>query len=399
MSPLILVLNAGSSSLKFKLFTHPDLSIIAVGNASEIGTDKSHFTGTAVTNGKKTEKSEQLNDHRKAMRAILQFISDQGVCQPQDIKYVGHRIVHGGDHRIPARITKSELQQLDTLNDLAPLHNSRAVNVIRVVFEELPHCENVACFDTMFHQTIPEYIYTYPVPKEAADKKDIRKYGFHGLSHSYVAQQAAKCLHKPLQETKLITLHLGSGSSVCAIQHGKSLDTSMGLTPLSGLPGGTRSGDIDPSAIFHFIPDPTHIEKEHLSRAEKVLNKESGITAICGTSNVSEITKRKDKDAQLALDLFVNRIQNFIGAYFVALQGADAIVFTGGIGENSDILRTKVVERLDCLGCHIDGHKNTAAIDQLDNGPVDISASGSKVKVVVVATNEEYQVAQAIISS
>jgi acetate kinase len=398
MSPVILVLNAGSSSLKFKLFGYPDLSLAAYGNVSEIGTDKSQFTGTVAKNNQKIEKSEKINDHRQAVKYILQLITDQDICKTKDIKYVGHRIVHGGNHRAPAKITKKELEQLDKLNDLAPLHNSRAVKVIRLVLEELPDCENVACFDTMYHRTIPEYIYTYPVPKEAAKSKNIRKYGFHGLSHSYVAEQAAKCLNRPLKETKLISLHLGSGSSVCAILHGESLDTSMGLTPLSGLPGGTRSGDIDPSAIFHFIPDPQHIEKEQLSRAEKVLNKESGIAAICGTSNLSEIAKRTDSDARLALDLLVNRIQNFIGAYFVALQGADAIIFTGGIGENSDSVRAKVTERLNCLGCKIDSEKNRFSSNQLHSGPVDISGSDSTVKVIVVATNEEYQVATAIVN-
>lgn len=399
MSPVILVLNAGSSSLKFKLFAYPDLSLEAYGNVSEIGTDESQFKGTVMKNDHKTEKQEKINDHRQAVKYILQLITEQGICKTTDIKYVGHRIVHGGEHRAPAKITREELEQLDKLNDLAPLHNSRAVNVIRLVLEELPDSENVACFDTMYHRTIPEYIYTYPVPKEAAKSKNIRKYGFHGLSHSYVAEQAAKSLNRPLKETKLISLHLGSGSSVCAILHGESLDTSMGLTPLSGLPGGTRSGDIDPSAIFHFISNPQHMEKEELSRAEKVLNKESGIAAICGTSNLSEITKRTDSDARLALDLFVNRIQNFIGAYFVAMQGVDAIIFTGGIGENSDIVRAKVTERLNCLGCKIDSEKNKFNIDQLKSGPVDISGPDSKVKVLVVATNEELQVATAIVSA
>ncbi|KAG2171381.1 hypothetical protein INT43_009042 [Umbelopsis isabellina] len=399
MPSLILVLNAGSSSLKFKLFTHPKLELVAYGNVSDIGTDDCKFKGTVTKNSQKTEKSEKLDDHKHAMGTVLEFFEKQHICAVDDIKYTGHRIVHGGDHRTPAKITKDELEQLDKLNDLAPLHNSRAVNVIRIVLDKIPNSHNFACFDTMFHQSIPEYIYTYPVPQDAAKAQKIRKYGFHGLSHSYVSQEAVKVLDKPLDKTKLITLHLGSGSSVCAIEHGKSLDTSMGLTPLSGLPGGTRSGDIDPSAIFHFVADPSHIEKEHLSRAERVLNKESGIAAICGTSNVAEITKRTDKDAKLALDLFANRIQNFIGAYFVALQGADAIVFTGGMGENSDVLRALVVERLACLGCSIDKEKNKSAASQLDNGPVDISGPDAKVKVVVVATNEEYQVAQAIIDN
>ncbi|KAH8553979.1 Acetokinase family-domain-containing protein [Umbelopsis sp. PMI_123] len=398
MPSVILVLNAGSSSLKFKLFICPDLSLVAYGSVSEIGTDKSHFTITASKDSQKVEKFEKIHNHSQAMKYVLQLIIDQDICNKTDIKYVGHRIVHGGDHRTPANITKMELEQLDKLNDLAPLHNSRAVNVIRLVVEELPESENVACFDTMYHQTIPEYIYTYPVPKYAAKSKNIRKYGFHGLSHSYVAEQAAKCLNKPLKETKLISLHLGSGSSVCAILHGKSLDTSMGLTPLSGLPGATRSGDIDPSAIFHFIPDPQHIEKEELSRAEKVLNKESGISAICGTSNISEVTKRTDSDARLALDLFVNRIQNFIGAYFVALQGVDAIIFTGGIGENSEIVREKVVDQLNCLGCKMNREGNQFTTDQLKSGPIDITGSNSVIKVFVIATNEEYQVATAIVN-
>ncbi|KAI8147821.1 acetate kinase [Fennellomyces sp. T-0311] len=366
---MTLVFNAGSSSLKYKLFDS-SLEQVASGACTEIGSQDSVFF-----DGEKRDK-RAIASHKEAVGMILDAL------EGQVIERVGHRVVHGGDRREPVKVTQQTLEELDALTQLAPLHNHRAVVVMRASLERMKDCEHDAFFDTMFHATLPEYIYTYPLPRESK----IRKWGFHGLSHEFVARAAAGHLRRPLKELKLITLHLGNGSSACAIQHGRSLDTSMGLTPASGLPGGTRSGDIDPFAVFHLLSS----QEVELSKAEHVLNKESGFKGLCNSTHMADIVDRaagNDPDAQLTLAIFCNRLQNFIGAYFVALEGVDAIVFTGGIGEHASFVRQQVVAKLQCIGCVIDKDKNAA-------DAVDISHPEATIKTLVIETNEELRIAE-----
>ncbi|KAI9310562.1 acetate kinase [Dichotomocladium elegans] len=383
---MYLVFNAGSSSLKFKVFDVESLHRVSKGQCSEIGTDHATFQID-----KDEPCSGRFDSHEAAVDKVLESLKDVR----EKIVAVGHRVVHGGDRREPIKVTGQSLKELDTLTALAPLHNHRAVTVMRVTLERMPNVDCYAYFDTLFHATIPPFIYHYPLPREQALAQNVRKWGFHGISHNYVAHRAAEYLAAPLKNIRIISLHLGNGSSACAIANGKSVDTSMGMTPVSGLPGGTRSGDVDPASIFHLVSNPADTKKSsgvQLAKAEHVLNKESGLKGLCGCANVQEILQKRkhDKNAQLAIDVFVNRIQNFIGAYFVTLGGCDALLFTGGIGEHSAEIRQRVCEKLSCLGCKIDEHKNGKA-----QGPVvDISFQDSSVKVLVVETDEELQIAK-----
>ncbi|OZJ01659.1 hypothetical protein BZG36_05519 [Bifiguratus adelaidae] len=412
---MILVFNAGSSSLKFQLFKkgQDGLQVVAKGNCSEIGSDKPNFKCDVFDGDKSIEKinqtQQELKSHEDAFGFVVNHLSHPdtepaAIKDKSHINIVGHRVVHGGGKFWePTKMTNDTIQQLDDLGDLAPLHNHRSVIVIKACLAMLPDAQNYAVFDTAFHRTIPRHIYTYPVPQKEAVEYDIRKFGFHGISHGYIAKQAAKALGKPLEDLKLITLHLGNGSSICAIKGGQSIDTSMGLTPLSGLPGGTRSGDIDPSAVFHFVPKPASLDDtSHLTEAERVLNKQSGLLGLAGTSNVAEILERMDSatgdgqdSAQLAFDVFCNRIQNFLGAYIVLLEGVDAIVFSGGIGENAYQLREAVVQKLKFLGAIIDHAKNRYASTQ-PQGYADIGAGS--IRLLVVATDEEREIAETLTS-
>ncbi|KAI8377822.1 acetate kinase [Radiomyces spectabilis] len=400
----IIVFNAGSSSLKFKLFQTPELNVVASGTCSEIGSENSIFSWKIAD--KKSEESCTLKSHEDALLCVLKRLKKDKVqgLHEKDIEYVGHRVVHGGTHRKPVRITDKTLEELDKLTELAPLHNHRAANVMHACLKNLPKSENFAYFDTMFHSTVPEHIYTYPIPREQALKKMIRKWGFHGISYHYVINKVADTIGKSLDGMKVIAMHLGNGSSVCAIRNGQSFDTTMGLTPVSGLPGGTRSGDIDPSAVFHLVSRPDEERGDefiHLSKAEEILNKCSGFKGLCGKSNMAEILElakqdtEEGHDAQLTLDIFINRIQNYIGAYFVALEGVDAILFTGGIGEHAAPVREAIAAKLKCLGIQLDEKKNSEVKDHLsEKGVMDISSSQSSVRIYVVETNEELQIAQ-----
>ncbi|KAI9488554.1 Acetokinase family-domain-containing protein [Zychaea mexicana] len=420
MAHHIIVFNAGSSSLKFKLFetttgnATTSIKQVATGSCKEIGSDKSTWSLNDDT------QQRSIASHEDALTLIIdelkanQLISANNNPKPSSSSSttlrVGHRVVHGGDRRDPVKVTSETLEQLEELTKLAPLHNHRAVVVMRASLDRIEGADNYAYFDTMFHATLPEFIYTYPLPREKAFKCSIRKWGFHGLSHEFVANAAARHLQKPLKDLKLVTLHLGNGSSACAIKFGKSFDTSMGLTPVSGLPASTRSGDIDPSAVFHLVSDPSEPKDAsggagvELSKAEHVLNKESGFKGLCGISHVGELVKqaqeKSSREAQLSLDILYNRIQNFVGAYFVALEGGvDAIVFTGGIGEASPQVRQGVTDKLQCLGCKIDKDKNNKtdasySSSNGSNGVVDISEPNTAIKTLVIETNEELRIAE-----
>ncbi|ETN36396.1 acetate kinase [Cyphellophora europaea CBS 101466] len=408
MVQLILSINAGSSSLKCSLYSAeevgntnktPKLDKLAGAEVSAIGTQKA---GLKYTKGSQKQQSDlgHVEDHGKAFEHVLDtFLNDSNVAvsAKEDIRYACHRVVQGGDFRDDELITRETFHKIEALSDLAPLHNAAAVQLMKAVHEKLPKCTNVACFDSAFHATMPECVKSYAISPKIAMEKGLRKYGFHGLSYSYVLRETARYLKKPVPETNIIALHLGSGASACAIKNGQSIDTTMGLTPVSGLPGGTRSGDIDPSLVFHYTSDvgklsPSSTTDLHISKAEEILNKQSGWKALTGTSDFAEIAKADAPDThKLALDIFVDRIVGYIGSYYVKLGGeVDALVFAGGIGEKSSYLRQLVISKVSCLGFAIEQEQNQNAKDSEIVSRIGSSASSL---TLVVQTDEDWQMA------
>ncbi|KAL1919417.1 uncharacterized protein VTP21DRAFT_2110 [Calcarisporiella thermophila] len=389
-----LTLNAGSSSLKFKVYDSSDFSRALVqGNVTSIGSN-------AKLKFNHEEKNVNAPDHGAAVAIVMQALESE-----HKVEVIIHRIVHGGGQFWnPTKLDEDTLSRIDSLTNLAPLHNGSGVAVCRACMEKFAGATHYAVFDVAFHSTMEPRVYSYSIPRKYRDQ-GIRKYGFHGISYAFVSRRVAQELERKEEELRIIALHLGSGSSACAISGGRSCDTSMGLTPVSGLPGGTRSGDIDPGAVFHFVPLPdksTEVDRLHhtLSHAEYVLNKECGLKAIAGTADFREIVKRVqqgDSDAKLGFDVFVQRVQHYVGAYFVELEGADAVVFTGGAGENSAELREAVCSKLKWLGVKLNSEANARAAEVLREGGggtvVDVSDEGATVRVMVVATDEEKEMA------
>ncbi|KAI0035423.1 Acetokinase family-domain-containing protein [Vararia minispora EC-137] len=416
---LILSLNSGSSSLKISLYrlesssaAVPDSSdepvtLIISSSLSSISRDAT-FSFAAVEPGVQVEKlkdepAPQVKDHASGFTYFLDHLKRAVGIDREQIVHVCHRIVHGGDYFKPVVITKSTYHHIETLSDLAPLHNGAALSVIKVCLTELPHANSIAYFDTSFHYTIPTHISSYAIDQKIARPKGLRKYGFHGLSYAYILRAVSRHLKKaslsPISDTNLIVLHLGSGASACAIQKGRSFDTSMGLTPAAGLPGATRAGTIDPTLIFHYTHDAAKITHSAIgmrdvgiTEAEDILNKRSGWNALTGTTDFGAIIKRRsqgDADAQLAFDLFVDRILDFVGAYFLKLSGAvDALVFSGGIGERAVDLRKVVVDQCKCLGFVLDDGKNTGVGD-VEGEVVEIGD-----RVLVCRTDEQLEMAR-----
>jgi acetate kinase len=388
----ILVINAGSSSLKYQLYDMTDESVLAKGRVERIGMDAS----IVVHEPKDREDLryvEEILDHTTAVRVVLQKLTDPeyGVIQSiEEIDAVGHRIVHGGEKLTKSMIIDENVkQEIRSLFDLAPLHNPAHLMGILAIENNLPNVPQTVVFDTAFHHTMPPICYMYPIPKVLYRKHKVRRYGFHGTSHQYVSEQAAKFLNKPLESLKIITCHIGNGASVTAIKDGKSYDTSMGMTPLEGLMMGTRSGDIDPAIV------PYAMAKEELTINEvnSMLNKHSGLMAISGlSSDMREITESMDTDpnAKLAFDMFEYRLRKYIGSYAAALNGVDVIVFTAGIGENSVVLRKQVCENLTYLGVKLDEQRNA----ERSSKDRRISADDSRVEVLVIPTNEELMIAR-----
>ncbi|MBT8261053.1 MAG: acetate kinase [Bacteroidia bacterium] len=384
----VLVLNSGSSSIKFQLFKMPEQDILCSGIIERIGTKKAKFK-FKTSKHKISEKSPILN-HKQGLERLANQLLDKetGIIEkPEDITVVGHRVVHGGRHFTDTTIvTDAVKQKIRELSTLAPLHNPPNLEGIEVAEEIFPNAKQVAVFDTAFHQSIPEYAYKYAIPSKYCDDYGIRVYGFHGTSHKYVAKKANTYLGKT--KSNVITIHLGNGCSITAVKDGKSIDCSLGFSPISGLIMGTRSGDIDTTIVFH-LASKHNIPYEDIN---VMLQQESGMYGLTGYSDLRDIEEQAalgDKKCQLALDMNAYRIKRFIGSYAAILNGLDAIVFTAGIGENSDVIRRLVCKDLDYLGIELDFEKNNVRAQKLE----EINTEDSKVKVLVIPTNEELEIA------
>ena len=357
----VLVINSGSSSIKYQLFSMPEAKVLAKGLLEKIGEETSALKHTAVEKDKEKKLEQKVENHKDGMALIFSLLTDKDVGVISDMKEisgVGHRVVHGGEAFNKSSILTDEaIKEIEKYSDLSPLHNPAGLQGIRACEEILPKgTKMVLCFDTSFHQTIPEYAYLYAIPYEYYDKYKIRRYGFHGTSHKYVYGEFCKVENKP--NANVIVCHLGNGASVTAVKEGKSIDTSMGLTPLEGLVMGTRSGDMDP-AVATFI-----MAKENLSPKEmdNILNKKSGLLGISGISNdMRNLSEQEGKNprAALAIKMFCYRIKKYIGSYMAVLGHVDGIVFTGGIGENAPDIREKILEGMEELGIKVDGAKNS----------------------------------------
>jgi acetate kinase len=390
----VLVINSGSSSIKYKVFDVRDSATLASGKLEKIGESSSRLTCRWQNSEGKREETQQMRhvrDHKEGFSWIVASIVEQGAVRDEgEIFAIGHRVVHGGEvFHEPTLVDKKLLETIRSLIPLAPLHNPANLVAIEIALERFPHVPQVAVFDTAFHQSLPSYAYHYALPYEFYIDHHVRRYGFHGTSHHYVAQQAAKYLKKPVSSLNLITLHLGNGASATAIKEGKSIDTSMGMTPLEGLIMGTRSGDLDPAIIFYI----NRITGKSNEQLEDILNEQSGLKGICGVNDMREVenlARSGDARAQLAIDMFCYRIRKYIGAYLAILGDVDALVFTGGIGENSVFIRKESCHGLSHLGIVIDGRKNKRS----PGGIFEIQGDRSAVKVLVIPTNEELEIAR-----
>ena len=386
----ILALNCGSSSVKYQLFNWDKKEVIAKGVVERVTIGDS-FIAHEVP-GKETYKEEsECPDHRVAIDLIIKTLTHPtyGVVEEmKEISAVGHRVVHGGEKfTCSVPINKEVLDAIREVQHLAPLHNPPNISGIEAAQAVLPNVPHIAIFDTAFHQSMPAHAYIYPLPYEWYEEYSVRRYGFHGTSHLYVSKRAAINLGKPLDQCNIITLHIGNGVSHSAIKAGKSIDTSMGLTPLEGAMMGTRCGDIDP-AIPPFIMDQEGCTPREI---DSILNKKSGLLGITGryTDRRDVITKAKEGNerCQLALDVEAYRLKKYIGSYAAALGGVDAIVFTAGVGENAAVIREKAVEGLEFMGIHLDREKNAKTFSK--SGETEITTPDSPVKVFVIPTNEE----------
>lgn len=390
----ILVINAGSSSLKYQLIDTAENKVLAKGLCERIGINDSKLT--YKPSGKEGfELVQDMKDHTDAIKLVLDALVDKEhgvISDMSEIDAVGHRVVHGGEKFAKSVLLTDEvLETIESLNDLAPLHNPANLMGIRACRAIMPNTPMVGVFDTAFHQTMPAEAFIYALPYEAYTEHMVRRYGFHGTSHNYVTLRAVEMLGKPADETKIITCHLGNGSSVAAIKGGKCIDTSMGLTPLEGLPMGTRTGDIDP-AIVGYLMKKLDLD---LKEMDAYMNKKSGMLGISGVSSdfrdLGAAAADGSKRAALALDVFAYRVKKYIGAYAAALNGVDAIVFTAGVGENDRGMRARILEGLDYLGVDVDFEYNSSCPRGEE---VVISRPESRVKVFVIPTDEELMIAR-----
>ncbi len=386
----VLVINAGSSSLKYQLIDMQTEKAVAKGGCERIGIEGSFLKHKA--NGKEVIIEKAMPDHKVAVQLVLEALADKdhgAISSMNEIDAVGHRVVHSGEEFTGSvLITPEVLKKIEALSDLAPLHEPANVTGIKACMAIMPSAPQVAVFDTAFHSTMPDYAYMYAVPYEDYKCYKVRRYGFHGSSHLFVSQEAAKYLGR--NDLKIVTCHLGNGSSISAVKNGKCMDTSMGFTPLAGVPMGTRSGDIDP-AIIEYLG-----AKKNMSVSEVLtyLNKKSGMLGISGVSSdfrdLSAASEAGNDRARLALDMFAYATKKYVGAYAAAMGGIDCLVFTAGIGENDSFIRAKVTEGLEFLGIEIDKEENNKRTGDIH----DITAKGGKVKVLVIPTNEELVIAR-----
>ncbi|MFA7174280.1 MAG: acetate kinase [Kiritimatiellia bacterium] len=389
----ILIINSGSSSLKFMLFSMRDETMLAKGMVERIG-NKANLVYTR-DNEAKIEQLVTAENHGKALAVVCRMLSDKdrGVVETlSEVQAIGHRVVHGGEEfKSSVLITEDVKDSIKTCSDLAPLHNPANLDGIIACETVFPGTPNVAVFDTAFHQSMPKHAYMYAVPMEYYENYGVRKYGFHGTSHKFVAYAAAAYLQKPLQELNLITCHLGNGASIAAIQKGQVLDTTMGLTPLPGLIMGTRCGDIDPALIF-FLARKGH----SIDEIDEALNSQSGLRAVNGLNYNGDMrdtvhAAEQGKAAAInAINMFGHRAALYIGGYYTLLGGADAIIFTGGIGENSAAGRQSIIARLAAIGCNLDVQRNQACFGV----QAVVSSEDSKTPAIVIPTNEELMIAR-----
>ena len=383
----ILVLNAGSSTLKYQLFNvdGENYEVVAKGNAERIGRDAS-FVGIKYADGNKKEVNVDLPNHDVAFKEVMKLLMDGVISDLNEISAIGHRIVQGGSIFKKSTLVNDEvIEQIAELGTLAPLHNPAAVLVIKAVKKQLPNVKQVTVFDTAFHQTMPYEAYTYALPTEQIEKYKIRRYGAHGTSHKFVAEEAAKIIGK---NSRIITCHIGSGASITAVKNGECIDTSMGMTPLAGIVMDTRCGDIDP-----YIP--LYIMKTQglsVDEVNDMLNRKSGKAGLTGYSDSRDFEAAYNRGEPAVIDAmkcYIYNIAKFIGAYTMAMGGVDALVFTAGVGENSALVRKLIIERVSALGIELDEEKN-----QIRGEIVEISKPGSKVRAFVIPTNEELAIAK-----
>ena len=395
----VVVINCGSSSIKYEVFDAAGLVMLASGLIEKIGGADSRLRQKRrMADGSFDVQSytEPLPDHRAGFEFMMNVNKDDRIIRDESELFgIGHRVVHGGEvFRAPALIDDEVIAAIRKLIPLAPLHNPANLFGIEAVRERYPQVPQVAVFDTAFHQSLPAPAFRYAVPQALYEQHQVRKYGFHGSSHSYVAKEAARHMGRPLAELNLITLHLGNGASAAAVQGGRSIDTSMGLTPLEGLIMGTRCGDLDPSLPFYLMRQTGMSPAE----VENLLNRESGLKGICGLSDMREIQEQAAKGneaAQLAMEMFCYRLKKYIGAYYAALGRLDAIVFTGGIGENASAIRQLACQGLAPLGIAVDRAKNEDASGDIS----EIQDGHSPVRVLVIRTNEEREIAEQTIAT
>ncbi len=389
---MVLVINSGSSSLKYQLIEMKTERVLAKGLCERIGLDQPALKHTK--NGDpQVVKQLDLSDHTKAMSAVISILTDKEhgvITDMNDISVVGHRIVHGGEKFTDSVLIDDEVvNEIENCIELAPLHNPPGVSGIKACKVLMPNTPMVAVFDTAFHQSVPSHAYLYALPYEMYETYRIRKYGFHGTSHKYVSGRAAELMGKKIEDTKIVTCHLGNGASICAVNGGKSMDTTMGFTPLAGLAMGTRCGDIDP-AIVTFIMNKKNYTAEQVN---DYMNKQSGMLGVSGiSSDFRDILKADEEGnerAKIALDMFCYRVRNYIAQYAGVMGGLDAIVFTAGVGENNPFIRSRSTTRLGFLGIEIDEAKNNTKAEEID-----VSTENAKVRTFVIATNEELAIAR-----
>ncbi|KAI5361945.1 Putative aliphatic acid kinase, short-chain, ATPase, nucleotide binding domain-containing protein [Septoria linicola] len=409
MAKIILAINAGSSSVKVSVFSFEsptkDPKQLAEIQISGLTAPPAKLKYTRGDLKIKDQEVQDVDSQQSAYEYIIKHLTeDSGLPELKhrdDIEFACHRVVHGGDYDRPTRIDRDTYHHLEKLSDLAPLHNAGALTIVRAVHANNEKVNNIAFFDSAFHSTIPKHSTTYAIDQKVAEHNKLRKYGFHGISYQFITRSVATHLNKPKDQLNIIALHLGSGASACVIQNGKSLDNSMGLTPLAGLPGATRSGDVDPSLIFHFTHQagklsPSSTKDMSITQAEDILNKKSGWSVITGTTDfgvISQKAEQGDEKCNLAFDIFIDRILGFVGSYYVKLGGnVDALVFAGGIGEKGVQLRRAVAEKARCLGFELDEQKNENP--STDDVVVDVGKKESRHRVLVVQTDEQAEMAR-----